>query len=126
MFAELCVVLEALEGFLGGTLVRLLFAVAHGVAGIDAAQDDGGAEYGVLVGVAVRVNEFKLDGHPILLGPLDEARLEVLLGLDQVVEVKMALDQSFDDETAATAVALVEIDGAHEGLEGIAAQVAVV
>ena len=113
MFTELRVVLEALEGFLGSALVGLLLAVAHGVAGIDAAQDDGGAEYGIFVGVAVGVNEFKLDGHPILLGPLDEARLEVLLGLDQVVEVKVALNQPLDDETAATAVALVEIDGAH-------------
>ncbi len=36
LLAELGVVLEAIQGFLGRALVRLLLTVPHGVAGIDA------------------------------------------------------------------------------------------
>ena len=117
---------EAVESFLGCALVRFLLAVAHGVAGVDAAQDDCRAEDGVLVGVAVGVHKFKLDGYAVLLCPLDEARLEILFGLYQIVEVEVLFYQAVDDKLAAALVALVEIDRTHECLEGIAADVAVV
>ena len=126
LFAELRVLLQAFEGLLGGALVGLLLAIAYSIACVDTRKDDRGAEYGVLVGVGVGVNELKLDGDSVLLCPLDEAGLEVLLGLDQVVQVKELLDQTVDDEFAAAFVSLVQIDGPDEGLKGIAADVAVV
>ncbi len=73
LLAELLIVLEAVQCLLGRCLVGLFLAVAVGIAGIDASQDDGSAEYGVLVGIGVAVNELKLDGDPVLLGPLDES-----------------------------------------------------
>ena len=48
LLAELLVVLQAVERLFGRALVGFLLAVAHGVAGVDASQDDGGAENGVL------------------------------------------------------------------------------
>ena len=125
MLAELLVLLEAVKGLLGCALVGLLLAVALGVAGIDAAQNNGGAEHRVLVGVGVGIDKFKLDGYPVPLGPLDESRLEVLVGLDQVIQVEVFFYQAVDDELAAALIALVQIDGSDERLEGIAAKVAV-
>ena len=126
LLAEGLVVLEAFERFLGSTLMGLPLAVTHGITGIDAAQDNRRAEDGILVGVGEGVNKFKLDGDTILLGPLDESRLEILLGLDEVVEVEMLFNEAVDNELAAAIIALVEIKGAHQGLKGIAADVAVV
>ena len=45
----------------------LFLAVAHAIAGIDSAQENSGAEDGVLVSIGVGVNEFKVDGDAIYL-----------------------------------------------------------
>jgi len=73
-----------------------------------------------------RIDELKLDGDPVLLGPLDKAGLEVLLGLDQIVEVEALFYQAVDDKSAAALVALIQVHGADECLQRIAADVAVV
>ena len=126
MFAELLVMGQAVKGFLGCALVGLFLAVAHSIAGIDATQDDSGAEDGVLVGVGIGIDKFKLDGNMILLCPLDETRLEVLFGFDQIVEIEMLFNQAVNDEFATVPVALVQIDSAHKRFQSIAADVAVV
>lgn len=72
LLAEGLVALETVKRFLGGALMGFFFAVAHSIAGVDTAQDDCRAEDGVLVGIGIRVHEFKLDGDAILLGPLDK------------------------------------------------------
>ena len=106
--------------------MRLLLAVAVGFAGIEPSQVNGSAEYGVIVFVSTGVHKRIFDGDVVLLCPFYQSGLEVLLGLDEVIEVEVFLNQAVDDESAATFIALVEIYGTNDCLEGIAAHVAVV
>ena len=125
LLAELGIVLQAFKGFLGCALVGFLLAVSCGIAGIDSAQDDCSAENRVFIGIGVRIYQFKLNRDSVLLGPLDEAGLVILLGLNQVVKVKVLLYQAIDDKLAASLIALVKIYCSHERLQCVAAEVAV-
>ena len=103
-----------------------LLAVALGVAGKVTAQNNGCSEYGGIVIVGIGVDEVILDRDVILLCPLYQAGLEVLFGLDQIVEIEVSFDEPLDDEVAASLVPLVKIDGTDERLEGVATDVTVV
>ena len=117
---------EALEGFLRSILVRLLLAVARTVGSKLPADDDRRLEDGVVVFVIHGVNKFVLDVEVVLLGPLDETRLEVLVGFDQFGQVKVLADDALDDKLVAALIAVVEVEGSDECFKRIAVDVTVV
>ena len=119
-------VVDALQGLSRRVLVRFFLAVARAVGHEDAAEQHRGLEDGVILGVVIGVHEFEVDAHVVFLGPLNETRLVVLLGLDEVFEVEVLLDDAVDDKRPAGAISLVDVDGSDECLEGIATDVTVV
>ena len=59
----------------------------------------------------------------VLLTPLDQAALEIRLRLGEILEVQVAEIDPPDQQAVDEFVALVEVDGAHHGLEGISVDV---
>ena len=59
----------------------------------------------------------------VLLAPLDEATLEVGLGLYQGVELQVVSKYLVDEQTVGKVVTLIQVDGAHHRFERIAVDV---
>ena len=72
------------------------------------------------------VDQLEGDFVFVLLAPFDDFRLEVHLLAGHFVQVDVFFQYLLFDELLAPAVALVHVDGADEGFEGIAVHVAVV
>ena len=72
------------------------------------------------------VGEHKLKLHAVLLCPLYQLALEVHLLIRHLINVNHLRQYALLYEPHAGVVATVEVDGAHQCLEGVAAHVRVV
>lgn len=111
----------------GGLLLAFLFGIAFAAAAEDAFDGEARDEDGRgAVGQHLLRNHVELELQLILLAPLNQFALVVDLLLRHLVDVDMTGEDDFVHETAAGAVAAVEVQGSDEGFEGIAVHVAVV
>ncbi len=114
------------HGFLGGKLLALLLGVAEAGAKLHALDAYAAAEGGAVSAHGILVHKFKHDGKQCLLAPLDKLALEVVVLLGHLLEVDVLAYQSMLEEAVAPGIATVEVDGAHQSLEGVAGDEAVV
>ena len=114
------------EGFLGSVLLALFLGEARAAAGLDALEEGDADKLGTVAAglVDLRVAVGHLDA--VLLRPLQEFALEVDFLARHGVHIEQRTDDAVADEPLAVAVAAVQIDGADEGLEGVAADVDIV
>ena len=114
------------ECVLGCGLVTLFFRVAHTFSGVESFDDDGGEERGAVgfVGIGGAVLEFESDA--VFLAPLQKLTFEVDFFACHGFEVEDGTDDALLNEAEGVAESSVEIDGAHEGFEGVPAEVGVV
>ena len=120
------VVVEAVQGVPAGCLVALLLGVAFAAAALMPFDDDLRAEErrAVLGLRFVHQDIFEVD--LVLLAPFQQLALEVDLLPCKLVNVDMTVQYSLRHEALAVGIPAVQVDGAHEGFEGIACHVAVV
>ncbi len=114
------------HGLLGGKLLALLLGVAEAGAKLHALDAYAAAEGGAVGPYGILVYKFKHDGKLCLLAPLDKLALEVVVLLGHLLEVDVLAYQSMPEEAVAPGIATVEVDGAHQSLEGVAGDEAVV
>ena len=86
---------------------------------------DSALEHAVAVLVGRRLVQDKGDAQLRLLSPFQEVRLEVHFLLRHLVERRVAVYHAFLHEASAASVALIQVDGADERLEGVAEDVTV-
>ena len=110
------------QGLLRCLLLAVLLRPARAAAHRDAFEYNDRAEaLAALFGFGVD----KLDVDAVLLAPFKQLALEVHLLLRYIVEVDVAADDAVLDKPVAVLVAAVEVDGAHQCLESVAADVGV-
>src|SRR3712207_4563525 len=112
---------QFLQGELGGFLLALFLAVARSGTALDTLEHHAIVENGTSVLVGLLVDALKSHFHPVLLAPLYELALEVDFLVRHLVYVDDFLEHTVSHEAHAGVVAAVQVDGAHQGLEGVAA-----
>ena len=126
LFSEYRVVVEPFIGLLAGTLVRFLFTVARPMSRKYPTQDYSCLEDRISIGIIHCIDKLELDSDAILLSPLYETLLIVSLCFHQLLQIEMLGYYLLLDEVLARIVATVEINGPHECLDCIAADIGVV
>lgn len=130
-------VLDAIEQFLvlldvghclsGCVLVTLLLAVAVACAAGNAHDEYGGMEEGSIAVLAVaRLLLPEFDFVLVFLAPFDEGALVVLFHLGNLLDINIVFKHFLFKKSVAVVVASVDVNGANEGFEGIAAHETVV
>ena len=123
---ELRFAAQAGQGGAGGGLLTLLLGVALSVADGDVFDEDYATEHGAVAVAVFQLFHAVVGLDAVFLRPFEELALEVDFLVGQSVDVDEAAEDALLDEPLAEGVAAVQVDGADEGLEGIAADVAVV
>ena len=107
-------------------LVAFFLGETLAVAGKQAFDDDGGLERRCTAVVVATVALLKLHADAVLLAPFEQFALEVHLLVRHPFEVEHSSDDTLFDKTESVVETAVEIDSAHQGFKGVAAQVRVV
>jgi len=126
LFIQLILLAYVAHGLLGGKLLALLLGVAEAGAKLHALDAHATAEGGAVGAYGVLIDKLKHDGKLRLLAPLDKLALEVIILLGYQLEVDVLTYQSMLEEAIAPGIATVKVDGAHQSLEGVAGDEAVV
>ena len=114
------------HGLLGGKLLALLLGISEADAKLHALDAYATAEGGTVGAYGILIYKLKHDGKLRLLAPLDELALEVVVLLGYLLEVDVLAYEAMLEEAVAPGIATVEVDGAHQCLEGVAGDKAVV
>lgn len=123
---QLVFLADMAHGLLGGQLLALLLGVAEAGAELEPLDAYATAEGGAVGPYGVLVHKLEHDGKLCLLAPLDKLALEVVVLLGYLLEVDVFAYEAMFEETVAPGIATVEVDGAHQSLEGVAGDKAVV
>lgn len=123
---QLVFLADMAHGLLGGKLLALLLGIAKAGAKLEPLDAYAAAEGGAVSAYGVLVYKFKHDGKLCLLAPLDKLALEVVVLLGHLLEVDVFAYEAMFEKTVAPGIATVEVDGAHQSLEGVAGNKAVV
>ena len=126
ILVQLILLADMAHGLLGGQLLALLLGLAEAGAELEPLDAYAAAEGGAVGAHGVLVHEFEHDAVLRLLAPLDELALEVVVLLGHLLEVDVLAYQLMQEEAVAPGIATVEVDGAHQCLEGVAGNEAVV
>ena len=110
----------------GRSLMAFFLGVAFALTGIESFDDDGGEEGGAVGFVVVGGGVFEVEADAVFLAPFEELALEVHFFARHRFEIEDGADDAFFDEAEGVVKTSVEVDGAHECFEGVAAEVGVV
>ena len=125
-FYEEGIAAETGEGIARSTLLAFLLGIAAALACGESFEQDGAIEERTVVLLVEGFFVLEINLHAVLLRPFKEFTLEVDLLVGYVFDVEQATHDFVLNEPLASLVAAVKIDGADEGLEGIATDIAIV